>query len=43
VEVHLNAKDVKKEIFITFEIKDKVIRILIASIVKEEVEEFEGI
>jgi hypothetical protein len=41
VEVHLNARDEKKEI--TFEIREKVERVPIAFVIKEEVEELEGI
>ncbi len=43
IEVDHNAGDVKKEVFITFEIKEKVEIIPIAFILKEEVEELEGI
>jgi len=39
VEVHPNVRDVKKEILITFEIKDKVKIVHIAFVVKEEVKE----
>jgi len=34
---------VKKKIFITFEIKEKVEKVPIAFVIKEEVEDFEGI
>jgi len=43
VEVHLNAKDVKKEVLITFEIREKVEKVPIAFIIKEEIEKFERI
>jgi hypothetical protein len=43
MEVHLNVRDVKKEVLTTFEIKDKVENVLIAFVIKEEIEEHEGI
>ncbi len=43
IEVDHNAGDVKKEVFITFEIKEKVKWVPIAFVLKEEVEELEGI
>ncbi len=42
VKVHLNAKDVKKEVIITFEIRERV-GVPIEFTVKEEVEMLEGI
>jgi hypothetical protein len=39
VEVHPNVRDVKKEILITFEIKDKVKIVHSAFVVKEEIKE----
>jgi phosphatidate phosphatase PAH1 len=42
IEVHLNARDVKKEVIITFEIKERV-GVPIAFAFKEEVEMLEGI
>jgi len=43
MEVHPNVRDVKKEVLTTFEIKDKVERIPIAFVIKEEIEEPKGI
>jgi hypothetical protein len=38
-----NARDVEKKILTTFEIKEKVKKVPIAFVVKEEIEMFEGI
>ncbi len=43
VEVDHNARDVKKEVLITFEIREKVERVPIAFIIKKEIEKFERI
>jgi hypothetical protein len=43
MEIHLNVRDVKKEVLTTFQIKDKIEIVPIAFVVKEEVEEPEGI
>jgi hypothetical protein len=43
MEAHPNVKDVKKKIFTTFEIKNKIERVPIAFLIKKEVEEHEGI
>jgi hypothetical protein len=42
IEVHLNARDMEKEVIITFEIRERV-GVPIAFAVKEEVEMLEGI
>ncbi len=43
MDIHLNAKDVKKKILIMFEIREKVEKNPIVFVVNEEVEELEGI
>ncbi len=43
MEVHLNVRDVKKEVLTTFEIKDKVERVPIAFVIKEEIKKPKGI
>jgi len=43
MEVHPNVRDVKKEVLTTFEIKDKIERIPIAFVIKQEIEEPKGI
>jgi hypothetical protein len=43
IEIHPNARDVKKKILIMFEIWEKIEQVPIAFVVKEEVEELKGI
>ncbi len=43
MEVHPNVRDVKEKKFITSKIRDDVERILIAFVIKEELEKLEGI
>jgi hypothetical protein len=43
IEIHPNSRDMKKKVITTFEIMEKVEKVPIAFVVKEEVEKFERI